>query len=294
MSNRSYLYACDADPCLYDIAPRGVCEHVGEVALLQRLMVARGPRVIASRLYDDGLALLADSAGAVDRALAFVDRLAEGDVAEPDDFAAAAVQMQTVLGMMRARYLLLEPGEVLDGVDGVRDLVGTLADLDARVERALRGQEEAWIEELRGSWQDTVMPWWATALHYSFERSGAAWTRSDVEAMLLAHDERMVERVGHPFRYRLAPGLEPHHLRVLIGVLPLLARDVENTADARVWNCQIGVHDRNDLVVSCRAATLFVTVGPRGWPNEGPRRQIMNALGLAPPATRIEYGRGTV
>jgi hypothetical protein len=294
MSNRSYLYACDADPCLYDIAPRGVCEHVGEVALLQRLMVARGPRVIASRLYDDGLALLADSTGAVDRALAFVDRLSEGDVAEPDDFAAAAVQMQTVLGMMRARYLLLEPGEVLDGVDGVRDLVGTLADLDARVERALRGQEEAWIEELRGSWQDTVMPWWATALHYSFERSGTAWSRSDVEAMLLAHDERMVERVGHPFRYRLAPGLEPHHLRVLIGVLPLLARDVESTADARVWNCQIGVHDRNELVVSCRAATLFVTVGPRGWPNEGPRRQIMNALGLAPPATRIEYGRGTV
>lgn len=294
MSNRSYLYACDADPCLYDIAPRGVCEHVGEVALLQRLMVTRGPRVIASRLYDDGLALLADSTGAVDRALAFVDRLAEGDVAEPDDFAAAAVQMQTVLGTMRARYLLLEPGEVLDGVDGVRDLVGTLADLDARVERALRGQEEAWIEELRGSWQDTVMPWWANALHYSFERSGAAWCRSDVEAMLLAHDERMVERVGHPFRYRLAPGLEPHHLRVLIGVLPLLARDVESTADARVWNCQIGVHDRNELVVSCRAATLFVTVGPRGWPNEGPRRQIMNALGLAPPATRVEYGRGTV
>lgn len=294
MSNRSYLYACDADPCLYDIAPRGVSEHVGEVALLQRLMVARGPRVIASRLYDDGLALLADSTGTVDRALAFVDKLAEGEVAEPDDFAAAAVQMQTVLGMMRARYLLLEPAEVQSGVDGVRDLVGTLADLDARVERALRGQEEAWLEELRATWQDTVMPWWANALHYSFERSGAAWSRSDVEAMLLAHDQRMAERVGHPFRYRLAPGLEPHHLRVVIGVLPLLARDVESTADARVWTCQIGVHDRNELVVSCRAATLFVTVGPRGWPGEGPRRQIMNALGLAPPTTRVEYGRGIV
>lgn len=294
MSNRSYLYACDADPCLYDIAPRGVCEHVGDVALLQRIMIAREPRLIASRLFDEGLAVLADSAGAVDRALAFVDRLAEGDVPEPDDFTAATAQMQAVLGTMRARYLLLEPGEVIDGVDGVRDLVATLGELDARVERALRGQEEAWLEELRGSWQDTVMPWWANALYYSFERSSTTWSRSDVEAMLLAHDQRMAERVGHPFRYRLAPGLEPHHLRVLIGVLPLLARDIESTADARVWTCQLGVHDRNELDVTCRAATLFVTVGPRGWPSEGPRRQIMNALGIAPPTTRVEYGRGVV
>src|SRR5690606_1680083 len=115
MTTRSYLYACDADPCLYDIAPRGVCEHVGEVALLQRIMIAREPRLIASRLFDEGLAVLADSTGAVDRALAFVDRLAEGEVAEPDDFAAAMTQMQAVLGTMRARYLLLEPEEVMRG-----------------------------------------------------------------------------------------------------------------------------------------------------------------------------------
>src|SRR5689334_8541470 len=102
MSNRSYLYACDADPSLYDIAPRGVCEHVADVSLLQLIMVTRGARTICSRLFDDGLAVLADADGAVDRAFAFADKIADGDVAEPDDFAAACVQMRDVLSTMRA------------------------------------------------------------------------------------------------------------------------------------------------------------------------------------------------
>ena len=294
MSNRSYLYACDGDPSLYDLSPRGVCEHVRSVSLLQLLMVARGARAIGSRLFDDGLAVLADSTGAVDRALELVDRLAEGDIAERDDFAAAAAQMRDVLGTMRARYLLLEVGEVLDGDAGVHGLIASLPEVDAQVERALRGQEDAWLDELRGSWQDTVMPWWANGLYYSFDQPSMMWSRSDVEAMLVAHDQKLAERIGHPFRFRLAPGLEAHQLRVIIGVLPLVARDVESAADARVWNCQIGVHDRDDVVVTCRAATLFITVGPRGWPSDGPRRRIIDALGIAPPTMRVEYGRGTV
>jgi hypothetical protein len=294
MSNRCYLYACDADPSLYEIAPRGVCEHVADVSLLQLIMVARGARAVQSRLFDDGFAVIADADGAVDRVLAFVDKLGDGDISEPDDFAAAAGQMRDVLSMMRARYLLLEAGEVLDSKDSVLELIRVLPDLDAKVERALRGQEDAWLDELRQSWQDTVMPWWANALYYSFEQPSLTWSRSDVEAMMIAHDQRMAERLGHPFRYRLAPNIEAHQLRILIGVLPLLVRDVEAAADARVWNCQIGVHDRDELVITCRAATLFITVGPRGWPSEGPRRKIMDSLGIALPTTRYEYGRGTV
>ena len=81
---------------------------------------------------------------------------------------------------------------------------------------------------------------------------------------------------------------------MLIGVLPLLVRDLESAADPRVWTCQLAVHDRDELVVSCRAATMFITVGPRGWPSDGPRGLILDALGLAPPTTRVEYGRGIV
>src|SRR5690349_15167794 len=114
MSNRSYLYASDADPGLYDIALRGVCEHVGDVSMLQLIMVARGARAISSRIFDDRLAVLADSRGAAERALAFVDKLGEGEVAEPEDFAAAVSQMRDVLGSTSTgRYLVLEVGEVL-------------------------------------------------------------------------------------------------------------------------------------------------------------------------------------
>ena len=294
MSNRCCLFACDADPSLYDIAPRGICEHVGDVSLLQMIMVARGARAVTSRLFEDKQAVLADSTGAVERVRAFIEKLVEREVADPDDFAAAVVQMDEVLDKTPiGRYLLLEVGEVLDTDEGIQELLGALADLDYQVERALAGYEDAWLDELRQSWQDTVMPWWANHLYYNFYEP-TAWSRPDVEAMLLGHDAQMSARVGHPFRFRLAANLEPHHLRVVLRVLPLLVRDVEQTANARVWNCEIGVHDGPSVAVAFRDTTLFVAIGPRAWPNEGPKRRIMEALGVAPPQARYEYGRATV
>ena len=70
--------------------------------------------------------------------------------------------------------------------------------------------------------------------------------------------------------------------------------NIESTADARVWTCEISVHDGPNVAVSFRDTTLFVAIGPKGWPNEGPRRRIMEALGKPPPPMRFEYGRGVV
>ena len=295
MSNRCELYACDADPTRYDIAPRGICEHVADVALIQLVMIARGARTVPSQLFEDRLAVLADSEGAAERAVAFIAKLGEGDVAEPEDFAAALAQMRDVLVKTPlGRHLLLEVGEVLDTDASIQALVDRLPELDAQVERALAGEADDWLVELRQSWQDTVMPWWANTLYYSFDQPSVRWSRADVEAMLLAHDAAMSARVGHPFRYRLGPSVETYQLRGVIGVLPSLARDVEATADARVWSCEISVHDGPNIAVSFRDTTLFIAIGPRGWPNEGPRRRIMEALGKPPPPMRVEYGRGGV
>ncbi len=294
MSNRSYLYACDADPSSYEVAPRGVCEHVADVALLQLVMVSRGARVVSSLLFSDRTAVVADASGAVERALAFVAKLGERDVAEPDDFAAAVAQMKSVLGSTAlGTHLLLEVGEVFDTDESVEELVASLADFDAQIERALRGEEDAWLDELRQSWQDTVMPWWATALYYAFE-APFEWTRTEVEALLAPHDRTMSVRVGHPFRYRLAPSMNAHQLRNVVGVLTSLAADVENAADARVFSCEISAHESKHVAVSFRDTTLYVAVPPGGWPSQGPKRRIMEALGTAPPPARYEYGRGTV
>ena len=84
------------------------------------------------------------------------------------------------------------------------------------------------------TWQDNVMPWWAHTLYYSFDQPSVTWNRPDVEAMLLAHNAKMTTRVGHPFHYRLAPTLEPHQMRIVIGMLPLLARELEKLGEGEV------------------------------------------------------------
>lgn len=296
MSNRCYLYACDADPGLYDIAPRGICEHVADLALMQLIMVAKNPRVVTSRVFEEGVAVLADSAGARERALAFVAKLAEGDVAEAEDFAIAVAQMQNVLASTDlGRYLLLEVGEVLDTEESVRELIGALAELDAQVERALAGEEDAWLDGLRATWQDSVMPWWANALYYSFDQPVLEWRRDDVEDKLARHNRRMTALLGHPFRYRLAPSVAPYQVRSVLSVLTALARDVEEAAvDARVTACEIDVHDEPRVDFRYEAGTLYITCSPQGWPSQGPKRKIREALGIAPPPTRYEYGRATV
>lgn len=294
MSNRSYLYACDADPSVYDVAPRGVCEHVADVALLQLIMIAHGARVVSSQLFDKRSAVVSDSAGAAERALAFVAKLAEGDIAERDDFDAAVDQMKNVLAnTAMGTCLLLEVAEVFDTDDSVQELVDTLTTLDAQVGRALAGEEDAWLADLRQSWQDTVMPWWASALYYSFE-APLEWTRAEVEALLLPLDRTMTARLGHPFRYRLAQDLDAHELRSVVGVLTSLSADVASTADKRVFSCELRAHEHKRVEVSFRDTTLYITVPPGGWPSQGPKRRIMEALGTAPPPARYEYGRGTV
>jgi hypothetical protein len=190
--------------------------------------------------------------------------------------------------------LLLEVAEVFDTDESVEELVASLADLDAQVQRALRGEEDAWLDELRQSWQDTVMPWWANALYYSFE-APFEWTRAEVEAQLLPHDRTMSTRVGHLFRFRLAPALNAYQLRSIVGVLTSLVADVvESGADPRLFSCEISAHEHKHVAVSFRDSTLFIAVPPSGWPSQGPKRRIMEALGTAPPPARYEYGRGTV
>lgn len=295
MSNRCYLYACDADPALYDIAPRGVCEHVADLALMQLIMVAKNPRVVTSRVFEEGVAVLADSAGARERALAFAAKLAEREVAEPDDFAIAVAQMENVLASTDlGRYLLLEVGEVLDTEESVHELIGALAELDAQVERALAGEEDAWLDGLRATWQDSVMPWWANALYYSFDQPALEWRRDDVEDKLARHSRRMTALLGHPFRYELAPSIAGYQIRTVLSVLTSLARDVEAAVDERVTACEIDVHDEPRVDFRYAGGTLYITCSPQGWPSQGPKRKIREALGIAPPAARYEYGRATV
>lgn len=296
MGNRCYLYTCDADPTIHDVAPRGVAEH-GDIALVQLLMVANGARAIESLIFDGQLAILADSAGAIERALAFLVKLGSGVVVDREQFDSSIAQMreffaETTLG----RYLLLEVGELLEGEEAVHELIEALPDLAAQAERALRGEEEPWLAEQRTAWSESGMPWWASTLYYSFGSPSVVWSREQVEQMLIPYDQSMSARLGHPFRYHLAPALQSQHqLTGVVNVLGMLTRDVESVPDPRVWNCEITVDENTiDVTASFRDATLFIGFAGSGWPSAGPRRRIMDAVGIAPPPTRVESGRGTV
>ncbi|HEX5061896.1 MAG TPA: hypothetical protein VFV99_21155 [Kofleriaceae bacterium] len=292
MANRCYLYACEADPSRHDVAPIGLCEHTNDIALAQLIMVMRGARRVDSLLFANHFAVVADNAGAAERTLAFLAKLGSGKVVERTQFDQALDQMrEVVMQTTLDSHLLLEVGEVLDPED-VDELVAGLADLDAQIERAMRGEEEAWLDELRASWQTTVMPWWANSLYYSFGTQAVTWNRGDVDAMLAVHDRAMTKLVGHPFRYRIGPGVAPHQLGTIVEAIADLAQDVENVPDPRLNGCEIGVHER-DVQITFREGTLFVRLSTSGWPSHGVKRRVMHALGVLPPP-HVEYGRATV
>ncbi|MFY0538781.1 hypothetical protein [Nannocystis pusilla] len=84
--------------------------------------------------------------------------------------------MRTFLGATPpTRYLLLEAGEIFgvmggDLVEHARRLVVEIAELGARVDRAIAGGEAPWLAQLRANWQKAARPgWWSEVLYYSFE-----------------------------------------------------------------------------------------------------------------------------
>ena len=292
MANRSFLYACEADPSQHDVTPIGLCEHTSIVPVAQLIMVTRGARVVDSLLYAGHKAIVADNAGAAERTLAFLAKLGAGKIVDRTQFDQAVDQMrEVVMQTTLDSHLLLEVGEVLDRED-VEELSASLAALDAQVERAMRGEEDVWLDELRACWQDTVMPWWANSLYYTFGNEAVTWNRADVDAMLDSHGRTMTKAAGRPFRYRIGPGVAPHELGTIVDALANLAQDLEAVPDARVSSCEIGVHER-DVQITFREGTLFVRLSTNGWPSHGVKRRVMHALGVLPPP-HVEYGRATV
>ena len=88
MANRSYLYTCDDIPTADGkVKPRGLCEFNYGIPIVHKLMVASAPRVVRSAIWGEhDIGILGDRAGAVERTVAFVDKLSAGDVADRADW----------------------------------------------------------------------------------------------------------------------------------------------------------------------------------------------------------------
>lgn len=175
MSNRSYLFACDRVPGPKDFYARGLNEYGWDVPLVHKLMMAGAPRVVASAIWDHEIGIVADRAGAFERVIGFLDKVAEGKIAKRTEVDAELAAMKAFLAAApRTKLLLLEAGEIFgmtdkDLVKQAKDLVAEITKLAAKVERAIAGKEDKWLAQLRTKWQDEVSTGdWSDVLYFSF------------------------------------------------------------------------------------------------------------------------------
>jgi hypothetical protein len=176
MSNRSYLYALDEIPDgKKKVYPVGMCEFAYEIPLVHKLMMAGNPRIVRSAIWSQEIGILADRAGAEERMLAFVHKLAEGKVADRDDFDFEVEEMEEFLAKApKSKYLLLEAGEIFDMsgnelADECAVALKQIGEDAAKAERAVAGKEKAWLKKLGAEWQEQVgMGSWSKDLYFSF------------------------------------------------------------------------------------------------------------------------------
>ena len=177
MANRSHIYTCDEVPGGKGFYARGLSEHNWDIPIVHKLMVGSNPRIVRSAIWEHDVGILGDREGAFDRSIAFFDKLGEGELAERKDFDDELAQMKEFLASAPpSKYVLLEAGEILDLQDGeLPELVAALhleiPVLAARVVRAIAGQEDDWLNELRADWGEKARPgYWSDILYYSFSK----------------------------------------------------------------------------------------------------------------------------
>ncbi|MET8297654.1 hypothetical protein ABZW02_26875 [Streptomyces sp. NPDC005180] len=175
MANRSYLYSADSMPTEDRIPTsiRCISEHNWNIPLAHKLMAGYDTTIVPSMIWSPRIGIAAD----YDRGAALLRDLlhAVGQGLEDDDEFVTCVDKTTAhLERQRARYFLLETGEMIsltdeDPVAGVQRLVS--ADIPAAVaqaEAAIAGENEEWLASLRADWEEQLASFYSTALYYSF------------------------------------------------------------------------------------------------------------------------------
>ncbi|MGW7100088.1 DUF7822 domain-containing protein [Streptomyces sp. NPDC054838] len=174
MANRSYLYSADSLPTEDENpkAIRCISEHNWAIPLAHKLMAGYDATIVPSMIWNPRIGIAAD----YDRGAALLRDLlkAVGQGLEDDDFAKCVDKTTAHLERQRARYFILETGEMVsitdeDPVAGVQRLVS--ADIPAAVahaEAAIAGQNDDWLASVRADWQEHFASFYGDALYFSF------------------------------------------------------------------------------------------------------------------------------
>ncbi len=178
MANRSYLYAIDALPGVsrQGSAPRGLSEFNWSIPLAHKLFVGFEAQRVQSVIWPDHrIAIVGDFERGARLVMGLLD--AVGQVAPTDpalDDAIAHTREFLTDPAHRGRYALLEAGEIFDLFDRdleaqARELVELeIPALVVRAQGAIRGENDAWIKDLRRRWDEMLgIGFWSDVLYYS-------------------------------------------------------------------------------------------------------------------------------
>jgi hypothetical protein len=176
MANRSHLYAANTLP---SAAGRpdpvvAVSEHNWSIPLAHLILVSFDTRPVPSMIWDRRMGVAGDYDRGAALLVDLLRRVGE-DVEDERDFQQVAAKTRAQLEERRAKYFLLEAGDILDMDDGpYPEAFDRLVDhhiplLAAQAEAAIAGENEEWLAIARGRWRENFNSFYDNAAYYSME-----------------------------------------------------------------------------------------------------------------------------
>lgn len=175
MANRSYLFSADSVPGETELPKpiRCISEHNGDIPLAHQLMAGHGTTIVPSMIWNPPIGIAADYAEGAALLLDVLHAVGRG-LEDDAEFAACVAGTRAHLEKQRAKYFVLETGEIVsmtadDPVASVRHLASEeIPAAVARARAALAGQDEAWLASVRADWRRHFASFYADALYFSF------------------------------------------------------------------------------------------------------------------------------
>ncbi|TXS05197.1 hypothetical protein EAO73_12175 [Streptomyces sp. col6] len=175
MANRSYLYSADSLPNDAELPKKIRCisEHNWDIPLAHKLLAGRGTTIVPSMIWNPPIGIganYADGASLLHDLLLAVGKGLEDDA----EFAECVARTSAHLEKQRARYVVLETGEIVsmtgdDPAESVRLLVSEdIPDAVANAEAAVAGRNDDWLASVRADWQKHFASFYSDALYFSF------------------------------------------------------------------------------------------------------------------------------
>ncbi|MFE0772768.1 hypothetical protein [Streptomyces sp. NPDC058861] len=175
MANRSYLYSADSMPNEAEIPKpiRCISEHNGDIPLAHKLMVGRGTTIVPSMIWNPPIGIAADYAGGATLLRDLLHVVGKG-LEDDAEFAECVAEVTAHLEKQRAKYFVLETGEIVsmtddDPAESVRLLAAKeIPDVVARAEAAIAGRNDDWLASVRADWQRHFASFYSEVLYFSF------------------------------------------------------------------------------------------------------------------------------